>query len=256
MGFIHSVNIRKAVTYYKHYRPQEVTTSLIEKYATTLYQIFSLTHTNVNFDNFKRKILPRSGTDSLALFYNDKDRIIGFTVVSINLEKIDKLKFIALGTSIYFDLQYKPTYILVKYFFYSFIKLKLKYPFTKVVCISSTTSPASYLFHAQRVYEFYPNYKFTPSLVIKKITYRVAMSKGCQLATIDNPWQFKVKPTIPNIGRFKRIPDNSSPHYEYYKSINPNFYSGKGIRVYVPLTTFNFLASSFINIKLLLTKNV
>ncbi|WP_163831948.1 hypothetical protein [Spartinivicinus ruber] len=110
MGLIHSVNTRKLVTYYKHYSPKEVTPSLIEKNATILHQIFLLTHTNINFASFKRKILPRSGIDSLALFYNDKDLIIGFAVVNIDWENINDVNLVVLGTSFYFNLQYKPTY--------------------------------------------------------------------------------------------------------------------------------------------------
>ncbi len=85
--------------------------------------------------------------------------------------------------------------------------------------------------------------------------YKVAISKNCQVATKDNPWQFKVKPTIININRLNNSLNSSFPHCEYYKYINPNFCSGIGIRVYVPLTLFNFLATTLKNIKLLLTKN-
>lgn len=197
----------------------------LELYARHYYVVNQLS-------DFKTTILGLGQPGSLAVFYDKADKIIGFTRICQQVLVINDRPVIVNVGGTYHNPDIDLSFIAARFCLAKAMRYKLESPEKDMVYFSIVSTPTRYQFLSKLSDTIYPKEGIkTPGTILAIVD---SLKKSLHWP-IDTEHPMLVKGQMPLLS----IPDNNcnetNPSHSYYLALNPEYYAGNSLLVYIPL---------------------
>lgn len=183
-------------------------------------------------DWFEQEVLKINQKSDLALYYDKRNQLIGFTHLMCQSIRVDDKPIIVFSGGTYHDQRVNPSFAAAKFGLTQAMKYKLANPHEELVYFANANTPARYQFLRKLSNTVYPS----PSLRIPdKVLKLVAKLKQV------NHWpSHTAHPMIISnqlAMRDEKIlsVQEQDEYSDYYYSVNPDYKAGNSLLVFLPL---------------------
>lgn len=185
-----------------------------------------------NSNEFAHHVLNIDKPGELALFYDENDKLIGFSRFSRQIMTINGKEITVFLGGTYHNQRYNLHYTAVKVGLIQAMKYKLAHPEQEMVFFSNANTPVKYQFLANMNEDYYPRQGIrTPDHVLKLL--QGLKKQHNWVSPADNPMVISGQMPVLHPSTHPQI--EATELTEYYLSLNPDYKAGHTLLMYLPL---------------------
>ncbi|KTC87984.1 hypothetical protein [Legionella drozanskii] len=208
---------------------------LSDSLAFSLEQFTRKHYRITNHHQFNENILSPEKAGSLGIFYDLNNKIVGFSRICRHVIQIKDRHITAYIGGTYYDPRMDLSFTAARFCLAKAMRYKLERPSEDMVYFSLASTPTRYQFLAKLNNGIYPNEdKPIPELVLalverlKRLNHWETNDKHPML--LNNQIPLLNPPSLQ---------EESDPLINYYLSLNPNYYTGTSLLIYLPINLEN-----------------